>query len=152
MKITQRITNMAHWGLFMLESLVFVIVPSDMALPYCTHYLMDTSSVKMSKLTSREREAIWYYVITAGFAAISAFLGLGFGVFGKYSPSDVFGQDGDTPINLILEKRRKNKCCICLERFKYDEGIHKLQCGHCFHGHCMDQWRKRSKTCPLCRQ
>ncbi|XP_044485573.1 ERAD-associated E3 ubiquitin-protein ligase HRD1A-like [Mangifera indica] len=43
------------------------------------------------------------------------------------------------------------KCCICLEEFEGGVKVGRLPCSHVFHGDCIDQWLKRSPTCPLCR-
>lgn len=40
-------------------------------------------------------------------------------------------------------------CCICFERC-YNPCI--LKCDHYYCFRCISEWRKRSKTCPLCRE
>ena len=47
------------------------------------------------------------------------------------------------------------QCCICQELFENDSElvISALQCGHTFHGECLNQWLESgSSTCPSCRQ
>lgn len=39
-------------------------------------------------------------------------------------------------------------CAICLQ---YDSDYQLNACGHMFHRHCILTWKKKSKTCPLCR-
>lgn len=51
------------------------------------------------------------------------------------------------------KKRIKNvECIICLEKFKFEEQI-LLDCAHCFHKHCFENFEKISnvKNCPICR-
>ena len=38
-------------------------------------------------------------------------------------------------------------CPICLES---DPDL-PIECGHRFHSDCIEQWRQRSKACPMCR-
>ncbi|CDW72129.1 ring finger protein 215 [Stylonychia lemnae] len=42
-------------------------------------------------------------------------------------------------------------CCICLDDFKQDQIIRRLQCKHSFHKDCLDQWLVRCGSCPLCK-
>lgn len=40
-----------------------------------------------------------------------------------------------------------NTCCICLDR--YIETV--LTCFHAYCRACIDDWKKRDPTCPMCR-
>ncbi|OAY23864.1 hypothetical protein MANES_18G113400v8 [Manihot esculenta] len=42
-------------------------------------------------------------------------------------------------------------CSICLEQLSIGSEGKKLPCSHLYHGKCIDEWLKKSKTCPLCR-
>ena len=43
-------------------------------------------------------------------------------------------------------------CSICLDTFKKNQFSRNLQCSHCFHKRCIDQWfRKDHMDCPMCR-
>lgn len=43
------------------------------------------------------------------------------------------------------------KCVICLN--EDDDSIKEiLPCAHLFHHKCIDEWRKTSTACPICRQ
>lgn len=48
-------------------------------------------------------------------------------------------------------------CSICLSEYEeHDELRQVVECGHSFHGHCLDRWLKEAvagvgATCPLCR-
>ena len=42
------------------------------------------------------------------------------------------------------------ECSICYEAIKSEDSV-KLKCKHVFHKECMEQWVKKSGTCPLCR-
>ena len=38
-------------------------------------------------------------------------------------------------------------CPICYETAEF-----QLSCGHIFHKNCIKKWKKKSETCPMCRQ
>ena len=40
-------------------------------------------------------------------------------------------------------------CSICYESL--DKYACKINCNHIFHKHCLKEWLKNSKTCPICR-
>ncbi|KAK1631678.1 hypothetical protein QYE76_005993 [Lolium multiflorum] len=43
-------------------------------------------------------------------------------------------------------------CRVCLVRFEADAVVHRLPCGHVFHGACLETWIDYDHaTCPLCR-
>lgn len=44
----------------------------------------------------------------------------------------------------------ENECSICLQDLEYD--IIKLDCNHFFHGNCINDWRKKNNSCPICRK
>ena len=44
------------------------------------------------------------------------------------------------------------ECPICLNPVRYTRASKKLECGHLFHGSCIDQWTSAGgDTCPMCR-
>ena len=44
------------------------------------------------------------------------------------------------------------ECPICLNPVRYTRASKKLECGHLFHGACIDQWTSAGgDTCPMCR-
>ena len=44
-------------------------------------------------------------------------------------------------------------CSICLETFDGKQDIVKtFECNHHFHLNCLNQWVKKSPTCPNCRK
>lgn len=43
-------------------------------------------------------------------------------------------------------------CAICLSDYEMGDLLRRLPCQHHFHQACADQWLKKSKCCPLCRQ
>lgn len=52
----------------------------------------------------------------------------------------------------IFKNQDDNKeCIICLEKFKLDEQICKLNCKHFFHIDCIELWINKKNDCPLCR-
>lgn len=44
------------------------------------------------------------------------------------------------------------ECCICMADFDSSTEIRRTFCGHVFHGKCLANWLKVSRTCPLCRK
>ena len=45
------------------------------------------------------------------------------------------------------------KCAICLNDVRQTRNSKAIRCGHVFHSHCLDKWRKRGNmTCPVCRK
>ena len=44
------------------------------------------------------------------------------------------------------------ECSICLDNIEDLSDLIKLQCSHCFHSNCINQWLSRSNSCPYCRK
>jgi len=61
-------------------------------------------------------------------------------------------------IKELPEDRINQKCCICLDQLINDnEQVNQydlvlLDCGHCYHEHCILEWIDNNSTCPLCRK
>lgn len=49
--------------------------------------------------------------------------------------------------NLLLDE-----CSICLEKYKINDKIIKLNCNHEYHKNCIVLWIKNNNTCPHCRE
>jgi hypothetical protein len=44
-------------------------------------------------------------------------------------------------------------CAVCLEDFcESTTAVEEQVCGHLFHPHCIEPWKARQGTCPLCKQ
>lgn len=45
-----------------------------------------------------------------------------------------------------------NLCLVCHGDMRKEggEAVHELYCAHCFHKECMEQWRWKKQTCPMC--
>ncbi|KAI5806150.1 hypothetical protein EDC01DRAFT_638850 [Geopyxis carbonaria] len=41
-------------------------------------------------------------------------------------------------------------CPVCFEEMS-ETDIYKLPCGHMFHLRCLEGWKKKRNTCPMCR-
>jgi len=41
-------------------------------------------------------------------------------------------------------------CAVCLSALVDGEKVRRLQCRHCFHQPCLDEWLVRRAVCPLC--
>ncbi|KAA0043799.1 hypothetical protein IC582_009202 [Cucumis melo] len=51
-----------------------------------------------------------------------------------------------------LESAAANGCSICLVDYKDDDVLRLLpDCGHLFHGSCIDPWLRLNPSCPVCR-
>jgi len=47
----------------------------------------------------------------------------------------------------MLDPFDENECAICMER--KSETV--LPCTHAFCGYCIEGWKQKSTTCPICR-
>lgn len=44
-------------------------------------------------------------------------------------------------------------CSICLNEVRSTRHTQPIRCGHVFHAHCLEKWKKKGKnTCPVCRK
>ena len=50
------------------------------------------------------------------------------------------------------EKYYEKGCVICLDSFKKDEKISKLECNHVYHTECIKLWFTNNLSCPMCRR
>ncbi|XP_073473302.1 E3 ubiquitin-protein ligase TTC3 isoform X2 [Aquarana catesbeiana] len=50
-----------------------------------------------------------------------------------------------------LESFNEDPCIICHDELKQNP-VHKLDCGHYFHKHCIKTWLNTQSTCPTCRE
>jgi hypothetical protein len=58
---------------------------------------------------------------------------------------------------VVCNELPENNCSICLEEFKNEDLLKKLNCNHIFHKDCLGTWinnntNKNNNTCPLCRR
>ena len=55
---------------------------------------------------------------------------------------------------IVYDELPENNCSICLEEFKNEDILKKLNCTHIFHKDCLGIWinNNNNKTCPLCRR
>lgn len=68
----------------------------------------------------------------------------------------------DTPASKKEEARRpygslelitcETLCVICTEAMQNGNVVHRLECRHRFHLHCLSTWSRRGDTCPICRE
>ncbi|KAI3509855.1 hypothetical protein L1887_25378 [Cichorium endivia] len=48
---------------------------------------------------------------------------------------------------------KNNNCVICIEKFKEKETIKVVvSCQHSFHAHCINDWLRVNRSCPICRK
>ena len=53
---------------------------------------------------------------------------------------------------VICNELPDNVCSICLDEFKEDDILKKLNCEHIFHKDCLEPWlNNNNRNCPLCR-
>lgn len=57
-------------------------------------------------------------------------------IYGTYDVTDVYN--------------RHETCPICTDDFIEYSSISRLGCGHYYHHHCIDEWKLKKSTCPLC--
>ncbi|KAL6351038.1 hypothetical protein AAG906_031624 [Vitis piasezkii] len=43
------------------------------------------------------------------------------------------------------------RCSICQEEYEADDEVGRLDCGHCYHIHCIRQWLLRKNACAVCK-
>lgn len=48
------------------------------------------------------------------------------------------------------EEEEQETCRICLDEFENNQRK-ILECGHSYHEHCLNEWRRENNTCPICR-
>ena len=52
-----------------------------------------------------------------------------------------------------ITENMAERCLVCLEDWKDDDGCRIMACKHAFHTLCVDKWMsKSSNTCPMCRR
>lgn len=59
-------------------------------------------------------------------------------------------------LGTTADERLMVECCVCLNRFKWEEEVSELvSCKHFFHKWCLQRWfdncHNRTTPCPLCR-
>lgn len=52
---------------------------------------------------------------------------------------------------IVCNELPENNCSICLDEFKNEDILKKLNCSHIFHKDCLVPWINNNKSCPLCR-
>jgi|TARA_Y100000389_G_scaffold184930_1_gene203816 hypothetical protein len=53
---------------------------------------------------------------------------------------------------VVCDDLPDNICSVCLEDFKDDDILKKLNCTHVFHKECLEPWlNNNNRNCPLCR-
>ena len=63
---------------------------------------------------------------------------------GRYDIKVPEGKKGGDPLNALIPTK--------VEISKTGKLKRVLACGHSFHDHCVEQWLKKSATCPVCRK
>lgn len=147
-----RLRTMAVWAQLMLESVVYLFVPSCVAIQPSARYIVGKSFAKLIHMLSyEERRAIKFSVVSTGLSCIPAFFGLGFGLLGTRMPKDVFCAHGNSVKTVIIQRRLKNTCCICMCGYDYEQDVYLTPCKHCFHTACIARWLQKKRECPFCR-
>lgn len=70
------------------------------------------------------------------------------------------GTIGTSPQKEIIFDEKKfsdlkevdDTCPICLEKFKDEENVAVLECGHLYHPNCIKKWGKQKPSCPMCKK
>jgi Ring finger domain len=50
-----------------------------------------------------------------------------------------------------LTSESAKECCICMEHFSARDTIVETECLHRYHKHCLADWLRQARTCPVCR-
>ena len=54
---------------------------------------------------------------------------------------------------VVCDELPENNCSICLDEFKNEDILKKLNCNHIFHKDCLEPWiNNNNLNCPLCRR
>lgn len=53
--------------------------------------------------------------------------------------------------NLVGLGSENCKCMICVDFFSKSDLIRTLPCLHRYHRHCIDEWLRRNRHCPICK-
>jgi hypothetical protein len=57
-----------------------------------------------------------------------------------------------TTISVFSFGDAKGQCSICLCEFEEGDTLRTMECSHCFHMGCVDQWLVQSGQCPVCKK
>jgi hypothetical protein len=53
---------------------------------------------------------------------------------------------------VVCDELPDNVCSVCLDEFKEEDVLKKLNCNHIFHKDCLEPWlNNNNRNCPLCR-
>lgn len=52
--------------------------------------------------------------------------------------------------HLHQHQQKEDDCSVCLMQMS-GSNSRRLECGHTFHTSCLQRWKLRSSTCPVCR-
>lgn len=50
-----------------------------------------------------------------------------------------------------IKEKRKQICCICMDKFSCNQQVYWLDCKHIYHKDCLDNWICYKQECPICR-
>ena len=53
---------------------------------------------------------------------------------------------------VVCDELPDNTCSVCLDEFKDEDVLIKLNCEHIFHKDCLEPWLNDNRNCPLCRR
>jgi len=52
----------------------------------------------------------------------------------------------------LIEDTKNKDCSICLLDFEDEHLVSLTKCNHLFHNHCITEWSRYKKDCPICRE
>jgi hypothetical protein len=68
-------------------------------------------------------------------------------------PLLIYGETAPLPSSPGKEAGSAEACVICMEEIKYGSVVRQLPCSHWqFCADCIDDWLRRSKRCPICKE
>ena len=61
-------------------------------------------------------------------------------------------EEGTNTIYEFINQKKNDyiECVICLQDMKFGDELTMIRCSHIYHSHCIQEWMKRKRICPLC--
>lgn len=161
---SQRMSNIWDWIVLMFEGITCAItlcennqhaidrMGSNLSAYKVLFNVGYENGTKPLKQRVEEKRLIMIEVATIGIANSVCLLGCLCGMFGTWSPREVFHKYTNHAANKI--KHQHTLCAICQDAVTIDDSIEVTKCGHCYHEHCLSQWidGQGKDSCPYCRK
>jgi hypothetical protein len=146
MYLITNIKNIGKWILFIFESIIFLLIPSCIAIPYSLNFMINPNMLVIAELNNKERSFLTSHIIRNGLASLYLLFGFVFGCLGQFGPQEVFNYD-DIVSNILNRRLRKlsRKLSNKIGNLK-QQLIYKG-----FHEDCIIEWINEYNECPICK-